>query len=232
MNGKDKRLFERRSKRVAFNLLIRGRPFRAETIDYSMAGIGAVIEDSPPVFPGDTIEVEIPDSSIKFKGQVVRSEKFPDSTKVGIVRLSPISGSLRDFRLSDIVIGIQRSGRTGVLDIKSSSVKKWVYVDGGDMVFAGSNQSSDRLGDMLLREGKITEEQYIKSSEVMLKTGKRHGAVLIELGYLKPIELPQAVKRYVESIIEGLFAMRDGSFEFREAPLPKEEVITLKLSAA
>jgi len=232
MNGKENRLFERYKKRLAFDLLIRGSRFKAETFDYSMAGIGAVIEDSPPIVQGDVLDVEIPNSSIRFKGQVVRTEKFSTSTRIGIARLSPIHGSLRDFKLSDIIIGLNRSGKTGILHIRSGSVHKWVYVKEGDMVFAGSNQPSDRLGDMLLQEGRITQRQYDESSQVMLKTGKRHGAVLVEMGYLSPRELPPAIKRYIERIIESIFSLRDGTFEFQEGELPSEEVITLRLSAA
>lgn len=38
------------------------------------------------------------------------------------------------------------------------------------------------------------------------------------------------VRQQVEQIILNLFTLKDGSFEFKEMPLPPDEVITLKLS--
>ncbi len=66
----------------------------------------------------------------------------------------------------------------------------------------------------------------------MKRTGKRQGAVLVELGYLKPKDLIWAVTHQVEEIILSLFHWEDGEFEFKEVALPSEEVIILKLSAA
>jgi tetratricopeptide (TPR) repeat protein len=64
----------------------------------------------------------------------------------------------------------------------------------------------------------------------MKETGKRLGAVLVDLGYLRPVELAWAVRYQVERIILNLFQLDHGSFLFREEPLPIDEVITLKLS--
>ena len=58
--------------------------------------------------------------------------------------------------------------------------------------------------------------------------------MLVRLGYLKPQELVWAVRRQVEEIILSLFGFEGSSseVEFKEEPLPSDEVITLKLSAA
>ena len=51
------------------------------------------------------------------------------------------------------------------------------------MVFASSNLPNDRLGEILLREGKITVEEYEASIKAITK-GKRQGKVLVEMGAL------------------------------------------------
>jgi tetratricopeptide (TPR) repeat protein len=66
----------------------------------------------------------------------------------------------------------------------------------------------------------------------MKKTGQRQGGVLVKLGYLQPSELIAVVRHQVEEIILSLFSMEEGSFSFEDMPLPTEEIITLKLSAA
>ena len=90
------------------------------------------------------------------------------------------------------------------------------------MVFSSSNQDNDRLGEILLKEGKINLEQYNQSVAILKKTGKKQGAIFVELGYLKPQELVWAVRRQVEDIILSLFSFEGSNFrfEFKEGPLP------------
>jgi curved DNA-binding protein CbpA len=66
----------------------------------------------------------------------------------------------------------------------------------------------------------------------MKETGKRHGRVLVELGYVEANDLIWAVRLQVEEIILSLFQLEQGDFTFLEGPLHSQEVITLKLSAA
>ncbi|MBI4823234.1 MAG: DnaJ domain-containing protein [Nitrospirae bacterium] len=230
--NKDKRHFYRYNRKSNFKVHIGGKSFKAETFDYSLSGIGAEVEDSPPIDVGDTLHIDIPNSSLRFQGRVVRAEKSKAGLKIGVFRLSPFCGSLGEFKLSDILLGLQRGGKTGILSLKNGSVIKSIFINSGDMVFASSNQDADRLGHVLLMEGRLSPEQYERLLETVNKTGKRQGRVLVELGYLKPQELPWAVRHHVEHIILSVFAFEDAEFGFREGPLPKDEVIPLRLSAA
>ncbi len=142
------------------------------------------------------------------------------------------SGHLKQCHLSDIFLSLQRSEKTGILELKNGPICKKVYIKNGNMIFAASNQEEDRLGEFLIKAEKITLDQYYQSIEGMKRTGKRQGTVLVELGYLKPKDLMWAITHQVEEIILSLFQWEDGEFEFKEGPLPSEEVITLKLSTA
>lgn len=230
--NKDRRIFFRYPRHSAFNLKIDNRQVEASMTDYSLTGISAEMDAKNAVKLGDDINIDVPGSSLHFKGKVVRTDRMNGHIKVGILRLSAIEGSIEDFRVSDTLIGLSRSGKTGILTLTSGDVKKSVYIQHGDFIFAMSNQPEDRMGDLMLKEKKITKEQYDRSSEVVIKTKKRHGTVLVEMGIIKPQDLVMAVKHYVEHIIVSLFNFRKGVFSFSEAPLPTEEVITLRLSAA
>lgn len=100
----------------------------------------------------------------------------------------------------------------------------------GDAIFASSTYEDDRLGEMLIKAGKITMEQYDKSVELLKKSGKRQGAILVELGYLTPKDLFWGVKYQVEEIIYSLFLLEDAEYEFIEGEIPSHEIITLKMS--
>ena len=55
----DIRFFRRYPKEIDFIVHIKKEPFMAKTSDYSLAGLGIVIEDSPPVKAGDILDLDI-----------------------------------------------------------------------------------------------------------------------------------------------------------------------------
>lgn len=232
MDKKEKRHFRRYKKRSKFDLLIRGKSFKAETIDYSLSGIGAIVEDSPPIKEGDVIDLNITSPPIKTNGKVVWARRLSSGLKIGIRNIGNLKGDIRDYELADTLIGLQRTNETGILEVRSGAIVKRIYIKNGDMIFAVSNQDEDRLGDILLKEGKINKVQYDHSVEEMKRAKQKQGTALVRFGYLKPQELVWAVMHQVEEIIISLFSIEHGTFEFKEGPLPTDETITLKLSAA
>lgn len=141
----------------------------------------------------------------------------------------PFRGSLRDYALPRILIELNRSRETGTLSITTSHFTKKIYIREGNVIFASSTFEDDRLGEMLIKAGKITMGQYDKSVELLKSTGKRQGAILVELGYITSKDLFWGVKYQVKEIIYSLFQLDEGEYEFVEN-IPPDEVITLKIS--
>lgn len=140
----------------------------------------------------------------------------------------PAKGDLSYYNLSEILTNLKKYQKTGILAFENKDARKSIFFKGGNAVFASSNQEEDRLGNILLNEGKITTEQFDESTKILKKTGKRHRAILIELGYLTPSELFQEVKNQIEEMILSLFLWDEGTFIFKEAS-PSSELITLKI---
>lgn len=144
----------------------------------------------------------------------------------------PFAGRLRDHHLSAILTYLQRAQKTGPLILKRNDQEKIIWINGGDVIFASSRYSGDGLGELLLRTGRISLQHYEEASNEVRRTQKRLGTILVEIGYLKPKELFQAVSEQVHEIILSLFTWIDGDYRFDEGPLPTQEVITLKMSTA
>lgn len=142
----------------------------------------------------------------------------------------PLTGNIKNISLPKILAYLNRYRKTGTLVIKTLAFTKKGYLLKGDAIFASSTYEDDRLGEMLIKAGKITMEQYDKSVEILKKTGKRQGAILIELGYLTPKDLFWGVKYQVKEIIYSLFLLEDAEYEFIEGEIPTHEIITLKMS--
>jgi hypothetical protein len=141
-----------------------------------------------------------------------------------------LNANIRDFGIPKILVYLNRKRKTGTLVVKMPSLTKKVYLDKGDVIFASSTDEDDRLGETLIKMGKITLEQYNRSVELLKMTGKRQGEILVELGYLTPQDIIWGVKYQVKDIIYSLFQLKDAEYEFREGEIPSNEVITLKMS--
>ena len=131
--------------------------------------------------------------------------------------------------LPRLLMQLHTAGLTGTLVVASDHAIKKLYMKKGEAVFASSNSRDDWLGIALVKAGKITLRQFEQSTEFMKKSGKRHGAALVELGYITPKELFWAVKFQVKEIIYGMFEYDHAGYEFLEGDIP-EEVITLMMS--
>src|SRR4030043_1913508 len=142
-----------------------------------------------------------------------------------------LNGNIKDVGFPKLLVYLNRNRKTGILTVKTSFTKK-IYLHKGDAVFASSTDEDDRLGETLMKMGKITLEQYDRSVELLKKTGKRQGEILVELGYLTPQDIIWGVKYQVKDIIYSLFELQDAEYEFNEAEIPSDEIITLKMSMA
>ena len=145
-------------------------------------------------------------------------------------KVVPLKGNTSDAGLPKVLAFLNRQRKTGTLFLKTPAFTKKVYLLKGDAIFASSTYADDRLGEMLIKAGKITIEQYDESVRLLKKTGKRQGAILVELGYITPKDLFWGVKYQVREIIYSIFLLGDADYEFIEGEIPENEVITLKLS--
>jgi tetratricopeptide (TPR) repeat protein len=157
-----------------------------------------------------------------WKSADLRSEDMMDDM--------PPAGNTKETSLPGLLIHLNRKRKTGTFVVKTPLFVKKIYFVKGDAIFASSTYEDDRLGEMLLKAGKITLEQYDESVELLKTTGKRQGSILVELRYLTPKDLFWGVKYQVKEIISSVFLLENAGYEFIEGEVPAHEVITLKMS--
>jgi len=138
------------------------------------------------------------------------------------------TGRIADHEFADLVREVYSRRWSGLLTLNHMGVEKSVRVQEGRLVFAFSSSRDDRLGELLLRRGRITLHQYVEASRAM-GMGIRLGTLLVELGALDTRELAKAVMDHTQEIIYSAFAWTEGLYHFTEADSPAE-AITLKLS--
>ena len=140
-----------------------------------------------------------------------------------------IRGSLSESSLHELLASISRSRETGTLNFHDMGRWKAVYFKEGQIIFATSNLPDDRLGEYLIKQGKITVRQFLEGSK-LVRPGKRFGAIMVEQNILSPDELIAAIQGHVEEIVYGLFDWLRGEYEFVIKDLSAQGPITLQLN--
>ncbi len=116
---------------------------------------------------------------------------------------------------------------TGRVGFRRDEIETVVFFDQGRPVFASSSEPRDRMGGLLVREGKITAAQYERCQTMVSESGRRIGEILVDLGYLKRRELLPAVRRHVEDIVYSLFGWDRGHYRITVDSEPSAERIRL-----
>jgi two-component system, OmpR family, response regulator len=142
------------------------------------------------------------------------------------------SGELRD-NFPSLITAFYQAQKTGELTLTRGKVKKVIYFEKGQPVFALSNVASDRFGQFLVRVGKIKEEQL----QQVFERGKqgsprRTGDVLLEMGLLKETEKLYYVGQQVKSIIYSVFGWEEGNYQVSFRDRAVEQAIKLDLAPA
>lgn len=145
---------------------------------------------------------------------------------VPFVTAQGLKGNLSALPLPELLIQLRRSVATGIFSMELEGTRKAIYFHNGRVVFATSNSPSDRLGETLLRLGKISVEEYDQSLQ-QISHGRRQGKVLIEMGAMAPQDLWEGVEAQVREIVFSLFEWSSGDFVFESTTLPQREKVTV-----
>ncbi len=140
------------------------------------------------------------------------------------------AGNLATVSLGDILQLVSTGRRSGALVTVRGRQKKQIFFRDGRIIYATSESAEeDRLGQLLVRHGRLTPEQLAEVLKVQKSRGKLLGEIVIERNYLERHELIDALRLQAEEIIYSLFAWGDGEFNFVENRTPPENMPEIDL---
>jgi hypothetical protein len=149
-----------------------------------------------------------------------------------------LEGTLRVFSLIDIfqVLGLQR--KSGTLTVEGEDAIVTVSFLGGQVVSADSSarRLENRIGTLLVRAGRINEEQLNRLLEMQKESQQRLGFLLIRERLVTPEDLREALRLQIFRIIFNAFRWTDGRFRFSQegpidydadhmSPVPTESIL-------
>src|SRR6266550_5210761 len=126
-----------------------------------------------------------------------------------------LQGDLSRIQLPDVLSFVSMIRGTGKLSLQRDRMERSIHWKDGEIVFASSNSPEHSLGMFLLRNGKITQQQY-EDSKRRVTANTRHGKILVQMGAISPKELWWGVKNQALEILYSLFSWKDGSFVFTD----------------
>lgn len=134
-----------------------------------------------------------------------------------------IEGPLRELGLHDVFQLLDLSRKTGVMRVTSHlrNNEGMVAFDGGSIVFAEIRSNPWRIGQLLVRAGRITEADVERARAIQAReqNARRLGQVLVSMGVLSQRDLLKQVEFQVTEVVFELLSWQEGFFSFAEGPL-------------
>ena len=135
----------------------------------------------------------------------------------------PLVGNLRDFALHDFLYLVDRGYKTGglLLDQPVATDTAQLYFDKGKLLAVIRPHRRERLGELLLRLGKINAAQLNLALQTQqLGGGLPLGQILVEQRAIEQTDLQTCIKQQIEETVYELFAWREGEFRFLNGQRP------------
>jgi len=138
-----------------------------------------------------------------------------------------LRGNLKDFNLTQLLNVINLARKTGALTLSGPEGAAVVFFKEGRLVYAARDGQETPLTTMLLRAGRLTEEQartIQQRSDVA--SDKELGLLLVNAGYVSQRDILQSIRRNILDLVYPLFTWEEGLFRFEPNQLPSADKLT------
>ncbi len=143
-----------------------------------------------------------------------------------------IEGDLLTTPFPELLRDLYTLQLTGLLHLNQAERKKAIYFKSGYPIFVRSNLVRECLGNILAIKDLISEQECEESLQIVRETGKMQGEVLVEMGLLKPEQLPEVLRVQATEKLLEIFTWQRGTFHFSPAVSFKQSVTHIDLSPA
>jgi tetratricopeptide (TPR) repeat protein len=135
-----------------------------------------------------------------------------------------IKGSLREASLPDVLQLLALGQKTGCLSIADRSNFGYIFFDRGRICYASIVNRRDRLGDILAKHEKITQDQLDTAvARQTRERDKKLGEILVEQGAISQPELERYIRVQIEEAVYFLFTWTQGTFNFEADVKPERQ---------
>lgn len=146
-----------------------------------------------------------------------------------------IRGPLRELGIHDVFQLLDLGKKTGVLrvvsDLRQNDGTIWFH--DAAVVAASVRSNPHLLGQLLLKSGKVTQEDLARAEGLQTSGDRRRiGEILVAQGALSAKDLAAQVRAQIEEVVFTMLGWSEGHFVFEEMPaatIPKEADIRISV---
>lgn len=130
-------------------------------------------------------------------------------------------GNLEVLNLSDIFQSLAMNRHSGTLIVDDGKREKKIFFAEGEICLLTSGRRM-RIGDLLIANGKITEEDLDLALKLQKQSRKKLGEILVEEGFCEPSDIEDILRMQIEEELYDLFLWRKAEFEFQADTMPED----------
>jgi len=140
-----------------------------------------------------------------------------------------LEGNLMSHSLCRLFHHLAEEHGEGRLELTREPVRKTIFLEQGNPVFAASNVESERFGEYLVAHGELSREQHAEVMDFAARKGIRFTEALLALDVCTPNELFNHLAAQVRDRILDLFTWTSGSFALYPDAQAPDPVLPLNL---
>lgn len=144
----------------------------------------------------------------------------------------PLRGKLEEHPFPTLLRALFRERRDGCLTISRGAITRRLYLRGGMITYGSSTERQDRLGEILIAQGKLSRSDHKKYWEQSKAGNRLLGITLLVNDRITPNDLYQGVTAQVVTILERLQKWHKGDYEFEEGREPAAGTVLLRIPLA
>lgn len=156
-------------------------------------------------FVGDrVITPQVAGPSLLIEGQVLTRGKLEDCPFPVL-----LAGCIVGRITGQLTLRLERETAPPMTE---GVTRRTVFFEDGRPIAVTSALRQDRLVELLRRQGRLSLELFEECRARVASSGRRPGAVLVELGVIKTTEVLPLVQWHYEELLHRCFAWRRGTF--------------------
>jgi hypothetical protein len=141
-----------------------------------------------------------------------------------------LEGDLAAVEVPDLLMSLYRGSRSGVLAMERPDQETKLYFRQGSPVYAASTRDDLRLGELLVRHGRLGQGAVDEALDRQQATGPRLGQILVSGQQITEAELASFLKVQVSEVIFETLGWEDGWFSFYERVPPPHTAVKLEMA--
>ena len=144
----------------------------------------------------------------------------------------PLHGKLEKHSFPAVLRALLDERRDGCLTVSRGAITRRLYLRGGMIVYGSSTERQDRLGQILVAQGKLSKADLKKYWQQSQAGNRLLGITLVVNGCITMSDLYQGVTAQVVTILDRLQKWREGDYEFEEGREPAAGTVLLRIPLA